>query len=413
MDIWELLEVASMPILQVFLISAVGAFLATGYLNHLLSTETRRSLNKIVFMVFTPSLIFSSLAETVTLREIISWWFMPVNIGLIFLLGSIIGWIIVKLLRPGPKLEGLVIATCSAGNLGNLLIVILPQMCNQSDNPFGSPHTCRSAALSYASFSMALGGIFVWTHTYHIMRSSYFKCKEIEAEDDSLEQRLVDEEQQERGNVAVVVAETPKYIEQTGKHIIVHQKSFKHLEKREETVWHQIMHFLNQILEELLAPPTVGAILGLIFGAIAWLRNLLVGEKAPLRVIQDSLKLLGEGTTPCITLLLGGNLIEGIRSSKVKPVIILWIIFAKYIVLPVLGVLIVRLAGDVGLLPSDPMFRYTLMVQYTMPPAMGISTMTQLFDVGQEESAVILLWTYVAAAVALTAWSTIFMSIIF
>ena len=34
-------------------------------------------------------------------------------------------------------------------------------------------------------------------------------------------------------------------------------------------------------------------ILGFIFGATNWLRNLIIGENAPLRVIQDSVKLLG------------------------------------------------------------------------------------------------------------------------
>jgi hypothetical protein len=35
-----------------------------------------------------------------------------------------------------------------------------------------------------------------------------------------------------------------------------------------------------------------------------------------------------------------------------------------------------------------------------------VGTMAQLFDVGNEECSVILLWTYSAAAIALTAWST-------
>jgi len=35
-----------------------------------------------------------------------------------------------------------------------------------------------------------------------------------------------------------------------------------------------------------------------------------------------------------------------------------------------------------------------------------LGTMAQLFNVGNEESSVILLWTYSAAAIALTAWST-------
>ncbi|MGD7201733.1 AEC family transporter, partial [Ralstonia pseudosolanacearum] len=113
MGFWTLFEVASLPILQVLIISVLGAFMATDYCN-LLSADTRKQMNKIVFIVFTPSLMFASLAKTVTYQDIISWWFMPVNIGLVFLIGGILGWILVKLLKPEPHLEGLVIATCSA-----------------------------------------------------------------------------------------------------------------------------------------------------------------------------------------------------------------------------------------------------------------------------------------------------------
>jgi hypothetical protein len=48
-------------------------------------------------------------------------WFMPVNIGLTFLFGGILGWIIVKLLKPNMKVEGLIIASCSSGNLASKL----------------------------------------------------------------------------------------------------------------------------------------------------------------------------------------------------------------------------------------------------------------------------------------------------
>lgn len=43
-------------------------------------------------------------------------WFMPINVGLTFLFGGILGWIAVKLLKPKPHLEGLIIATCASGN---------------------------------------------------------------------------------------------------------------------------------------------------------------------------------------------------------------------------------------------------------------------------------------------------------
>ncbi|KAI4353639.1 hypothetical protein L6164_002571 [Bauhinia variegata] len=73
MGFWDLLAVVSPPILQVLMISALGAFMATECFNNLLSADTRKSLNKIVFIVFTPSLVFSSFAETVTLDDMISW----------------------------------------------------------------------------------------------------------------------------------------------------------------------------------------------------------------------------------------------------------------------------------------------------------------------------------------------------
>lgn len=417
MGFWTLFEVASLPIIQVLLISFLGALMATEYLN-LLPKDARRSLNKLVFMVFTPSLMFASLAKTVTLEDIISWWFMPVNIGFTFLIGGILGWILVKILRPKPYLEGLVIATCSSGNLGNLLLIIVPAICNEDGSPFGDSSICSSVGLSYASFSMALGGFFIWTYTFHLIRGSAAKLKALQAVvevskapnndlDASQETHLLNGQDQE--NVAIVVASS-KPAEDTESHAIVSKES-EH-GKGNVSSWTKLTGFLHQILEELLEPPTVAAILGFIFGATTFLRNLIIGSEAPLRVIQDSIKLLGDGTIPCITLILGGNLTEGLRASKIKSWIVVGVICVRYIILPAIGMWVVKAAGHLGFLPSDPLFHYVLMIQYTLPPAMNIGTMTQLFDVGQEECSVLFLWTYLVAALALTAWSTIFMWIL-
>lgn len=40
---------------------------------------------------------------------------MIVNVALTFLFGGILGWILVKIVRPKPYQEGLVMAACSAG----------------------------------------------------------------------------------------------------------------------------------------------------------------------------------------------------------------------------------------------------------------------------------------------------------
>lgn len=40
---------------------------------------------------------------------------MPINVGITFLVGGILGWLVVKLLNPKPQLHGLIIATCASG----------------------------------------------------------------------------------------------------------------------------------------------------------------------------------------------------------------------------------------------------------------------------------------------------------
>lgn len=107
-----------------------------------------------MFYVFTPALVASNLADTITSSTILSlwvnldstrflpifsplfklnfcyfpsvflmsnfWflvcrWFMPVNILLTFIIGSALGWILVKITRTPKHLHGLIIGCCSAG----------------------------------------------------------------------------------------------------------------------------------------------------------------------------------------------------------------------------------------------------------------------------------------------------------
>lgn len=396
MGFWTLFEVASMPILQVLLISSLGVLMASDYLN-ILPVDARRSLNKIVFIIFTPSLMFSNLAKTVTLQDIVSWWFMVVNIGITFLIGGTLGWLAAKLLKPKPHLEGLIISMCASGNLGNIMLIIVPAICKQDGNPFGD--SCSTVGLSYVSFSMALGGFYIWTYTYHLIRTSAEKYKEMLAVEESLKEPNKDLEANEKTNLLDGTIE--------------HDTKAPTIEaKKEAQIWKQILGLLHKILEELLAPPTIAAILGFIFGAVTWLRNLIIGDNAPLRVIQDSIKLLGDGTIPCITLILGGNLTQGFRKARLNPAIIIAVICVRYVLLPIAGIGVVKAAAHLGFLPSDPLYHFVLMLQFTVPPAMNIGTMTQLFDVAQEECSVLFLWTYLVAALALTVWSTVFMWIL-
>ncbi|CAI8608897.1 unnamed protein product [Vicia faba] len=399
MTFWEELEVASAPIIQVLLVSAVGAFMATDCGDNLLSAEFRKTLNKIVFFAFTPSLIFASFAKSVSLDDMISWWFMPVNIGLTFLIGGILGWIIVKLLKPNLKVEGLIIASCSTGNMGNLPVVIIPAICNQRETPFGTHDSCRARALSYSFFSLALGGVFVWTFTYQLIRQSSMKYKAFVADE-----RVKIANADLDTNVKTQLLKRKDTVGDAENQILVDQGVTT--VPKTKSFMNKMMEGSSQTLKELMSPPTIATFLGFLFGGVKWLRNLIIGQDAPLKVIQDSIQMLGDGTIPCITILLGGNLVQGMSSTSIKPLVLISIIIARFFLLPAIGFFIVKTAANLGFLPLDPLFQYVLVIQYALPPAMNISTMAQLFEVGTEEFSVILLWTYGAAAIALTLWST-------
>lgn len=398
-----------MPTFQVLIISVLGAFMATEYWN-LLPVDARRSMNKVVFVVFTPSLVFASVAKTITFEDIISMWFMIVNVGLTFLFGGILGWILVKIVRPKPYQEGLVMAACSSANLGNLPLILIPAICEEDGNPFGDHIVCKRVGLSYVSFSMALGGFFIWTYSYQLIRTSAMKWKALQAIE------AAEEASKNPNSDLDAEGETPllKGEDEEQGSIVVSSNGSRNQEaivadESDVPFSRKVVAFVKQILHELLAPPTVAAIVGFFIGSIPFLKKIIIGDSAPLRVIEDSITQLGNGTIPCITLILGGNLIQGLRKSTIKIPIIIGVIIVRYVVMPVIGIGIVIGASKVGFLPSDPLFHFVLMVQFTLPPAMNIGTMTQLFDVAEAECSVIFLWTYLVAALALTIWSTVYM----
>ncbi|XP_006660957.1 protein PIN-LIKES 7-like [Oryza brachyantha] len=415
MGFLALLLVASMPVVQVLLIGVVGAFLASGY-SKILTSSALSDMNKIVFTVFTPSLMFVSLAKTVTLSDVISWWFMPINIGITFMAGGTLGWIACKILKPPQHFRGMIIAFCSAGNLGNLLLIVVPAVCDEDGNPFGKDSSrCRSLGLSYSSLSMALGGLYIWTHTYSLMKKRH-QPDSIQCPADSDEECQA-QKVKANGEAADADEETPLPLSAK----IDEQNEEKQMEAplltckgevAKKGSWTNLKETIHHVVEELTAPATLSAILGFVVGLVPWLKSLVIGDNAPLKVIQDSIQLMGNGTIPCVTLILGGNLTKGLRKSELKRTVIITIVCIRYVILPLVGIAVVRAAHGVGFLPHDPLYRYVLMMQFALPPAMTIGTMAQLFDVAQEECSVIFLWTYLVASIALTTWSTVFMSIL-
>ncbi|XP_057469482.1 protein PIN-LIKES 3-like isoform X1 [Actinidia eriantha] len=336
---------------------------------------------------------------------------MPLNILITFIIGSALGWVVIKVTRAPPHLRGLVLGCCAAGNLGNMLLIIIPTVCKEKGSPFGAPDVCHQVGMGYASLSMAVGAVYLWSYVYNIVRiSSRKSSKEAEINDSPVS----------KSSIETSISQLQSYEEPllSSKHFVVSEDNALPCTRYEveaqvasldkvKQYFGMLLRKLN--LKRLFAPSTTGAIVGFIVGLVPQIRMLMIGDAAPLRVIEDSVSLVGDGAIPALTLIVGGNLLKGLQGSGIQKSIIVGVVVARYIALPLIGIVIVKGAVHFGLVPANPLYQFVLYLQFSLPPAMNIGTITQLFGAGESECSVIMLWTYALASISLTIWSTVFM----
>ncbi|KAM0003471.1 putative membrane transport protein [Helianthus debilis subsp. tardiflorus] len=388
MGFLDLFSAASMPVLKVLIVTAIGSFLALDSIN-ILGQSSRKHVNELVFFVFNPALVGSNLAKTITYESLISLWFMPVNILLTFIIGSVLGWLLILIAKPPKHLKGLVLGTCSAGNLGNMLLIIVPAVCKEKGTPFGDSDVCSEYGMAYASLSMAIGAVFLWSYVYNLVR--------VFSDDSGNNKTETVKEDLTIPLLPSTEAESSTTTE--GKMKVMFKAMKRH--------WRKFSKRVN--LSAIFAPSTSGAIVGFLIGTIAPIRRLLIGDTAPLRAIQDSASLIGDAAVPVVTLIVGGNLVKGLKGSGVSIPLVLGIASVRYVFLPLCGILIVKGALYFGLVHGDPLYMFVLLLQFALPPAMNIGTITQIFGAGESDCSVIMLWTYGLASISLTLWSTFFM----
>ncbi|KAF7829087.1 protein PIN-LIKES 3-like [Senna tora] len=413
MGFLQLLVVASFPVIKLLIITAIGLFLALDHID-ILGASARNHLNDIVFYVLNPALVSSNLANTITFETFVSLWFMPVNILATFIVGSALGWIITKVTRTPKHLEGLILGCCSAGNLGNLLIIVVPAICKEKGSPFGDSDVCYNYGMAYASLSMAIGAIFIWSYVYNIMRISANQIPRASISSEQLSILRSSGALTEPFPELNLETDSPTKDATDDAYSMLVPSSESEIKvsfsERIKQYFRRMLTNLN--LKAIFAPATLGAIGGFLVGIISPLRNLMIGSDAPLRVLEDSAIMLGDAAIPSITLVMGANLLRGLKGTGSLLWTIGGVIIVRYILLPIVGVLIVKGAVYIGAVPQDPLYQFMLLLQYALPPAMNIATIAQLFGAGESECSVIMLWTYVLASVAVTLWSTYFMLLV-
>ncbi|KAL5799098.1 hypothetical protein ACOSQ2_003918 [Xanthoceras sorbifolium] len=266
----------------------------------------------LVFYVFFPAFICASLADTITLESLVTLWFMPVNILLTFVIGSAFAWILVKVTGTPQHLQGLVIGCSSAGNLGNMLLIILLAIC-ENNSPFGDSSTCSTYGEAYASLSLAMQAIYVWSYVYFIMRTSVEKgLKEINASDStSIINTSYGTSQifSESSTEALLPSNDHPSSEDHSDQVELPHTSFEgKMKVLLCSVKQEVQMFSEKInLKMVFAPSTIAAIVGFVIRIISPVR----------KVIYSSSELLGEAAIPSITLIVGANFLQGTISQMI------------------------------------------------------------------------------------------------
>ncbi|QCD82190.1 Auxin efflux carrier [Vigna unguiculata] len=401
MGFLQLLSVASFPVIKVLLVTAVGLFLALDDIS-ILGEDARKKVNQLVFYVFNPSLVATNLAKTITLESVVQLWFMPFNILITFMLGSTLGWILIKITRPPQQLEGLILGCCSAGNLGNLPIIIIPAMCRESGSPFGDSDVCYQYGMAYASLSMAIGAVYIWSYVYNIMRisSSRIRREDPSSNDNVILKASGEASESHPHHFSQTLNPTKDTMDDAYTLLLPEEES----EEKVRLTTVALYYLVNLLFVFLLLQ-----IIGFVIGITSPVRHLIIGRGAPLHVVEESTSMLGEAAIPTLTLIMGANLLKGLKGSSTPLWTLVGIVTVRYIFLPLLGVAVVKAAIHLSLVPSDPLYQFVLLLQHALPPAMNIGTIAQLFGAGESECSVIMLWTYALASIAVTLWSTFFM----
>jgi len=372
MDVLGLSKQASVPLLHVLLGGAGGTLLA--WLG-VLDAAALKALAKLSVWVFIPSMTFVTLAETLDASRLQQWWFLPVNVLLNHLLGGCLGLAVALLLRVrDPTAFRLVICCVAAGNMGNLPMVVILAVCEADHQHvlFGSE--CSRHGVSYVCLGMWAAQTVQFSLINRVLAPSDFDP--VESCEEVAEVSPVNYGKE---------SELPASV--SG---VSHRSSDGETPRSSATLLDRCSGWVQ--------PPVIASWAAMFVGtspAKSW----VFGETAILAPLRAVLTHYGHGFTAAAMLTLGGNLMKGPASSQqvLGCRAIAAVVVARLLILPFLGFYGVKLADAVGLLPSDPLFKFVCVLQHGSPSAIALSTICTIHSRGMAEISTLLFWIYLFA----------------
>ncbi|KAL9238843.1 hypothetical protein vseg_013215 [Gypsophila vaccaria] len=391
------IKIAVLPIAKVFTMCFLGFLMASKFVN-ILPSNGRKLLNGLVFTLLLPCLIFSQLGQAITLQKMIEWWFIPFNVILATISGSLIGLLVATLFRPPYPFFKFTVVHIGIGNIGNVPLVLIAALCRDTANPFGESDKCSQAGTAYISFGQWVGAIILYTYVFQMLAPPPEGTFDVEGG------HLPVKNYPHNGNST---PEQVPLLSLNSDPVVSDALSKGKLKEFLEFIYDKLK------LKQIIQPPIIASILAMGLGCVPFLKRLIFESDGPLFFFTDSCMILGEAMIPCILLALGGNLVDGPGSSKLGFRTTAAIIFGRLVLVPPVGLGIVTLADMLGFIPAgDKMFKFVLLLQHTMPTSVLSGAVANLRGCGKE-SAAILFWVHIFAIISMSGWIVLYIHILF
>ncbi|KAG5037406.1 hypothetical protein JHK86_018246 [Glycine max] len=255
------------------------------------------------------------------------------------------------------------------GNLASLPLIVVPTICKDKNSPFGDE----------------IGYTYAWSITFNVVRIYSPKISnEVKVDETTENSKSATENDPENllkcpcGALVMAedIAKPNGGMDQPDFECKVPNGQAKVPERL--NIMKILAHKINN-MKTLIAPSTMAAIMGLTIGVVPQFRKLLVADNALFHVVQDTITMLGDASVPAMVLLLGANLVKGLKGLGQQLPLIVGIIMVKFLALPAIGIGIVKGAAHFNLIHHDPLYQFVLLLQYALPPAIVVTSIREAF----------------------------------
>lgn len=160
----QLLITVAQSIIEVFLVSLVGYFLAR---RGILSSNVRKSINRLNVSLFTPALLFSKVAFSLTPDKLADLVIIPIGFAIVTMVSMACAWALAKVFRLKKSQSAFAIACAGFPNSNSLPVALMQSLIvSVSDLKWGPDDTqdeMLGRALSYLVLFSTLGIILRWS----------------------------------------------------------------------------------------------------------------------------------------------------------------------------------------------------------------------------------------------------------